>query len=347
MNIHFKQNDKLQLRKANAGLTIVELMIGMTISLVLMAGIIQIFAGSKQSYKMTEALTYLQENGRFSIELITKDLRRTGFWGANGQVMRDKVTQNILGTTPFVPVTAANYDKCPGTSWGIMLEQRIFAINDSAGSYAGAGCIPSTGDGAYLKGDVLTIRYANPQVTNAFEAGRYYIRSSTQSGRLFTGGSSASAANIPNDNTPIEARELVANSYYIGDTGSSSNCTSGGNIPALYRTVLDSNGSPETQKIFEGVEQLQVQLGWDIDGDRIADRYVNANQIPDETPWIWDGLFPFTNKVVAARVWVLVRQECADVTYTNGNTYKMGDQTFTPADNYRRQLYTSTIRFRN
>ena len=347
MNNHKRQNSNLQLRKSHSGLTLVELMIGITISLVLMSGIVQIFAGSKQSYKMSEALTYLQENGRFSIDLITKDLRRTGFWGANGQVMRDKVTPNILGTTTFIPVTSANYDKCPGSSWGIMLEQRIFAINDGAGSYASGGCIPSTGDGSYLQGDVLTIRYANPEVVNAFEASRYYIRSSTKSGRLFTGGSSAAAANTPNDNTPIEARELITNAYYIGDTGSSSNCNSGGNVPALYRTVLDSNGSPETQKIFEGVEQLQVQLGWDTDGDRVADRYVNANQIPDEVPWIWDGLFPFTNKIVSARVWVLVRQECPDPAYSNGKTYKMGDKTITPADNYRRQMYTSTIRFRN
>jgi type IV pilus assembly protein PilW len=70
------------------GLTLIELMVSITIGIVLMAGIMQIFASSKQSYKMQDTLTYLQESGRFSIDLISKDLRRAGYWGPNGQIMK-------------------------------------------------------------------------------------------------------------------------------------------------------------------------------------------------------------------------------------------------------------------
>lgn len=332
--------------RAQQGLTLIELMVGLTIGVVLLSGIVQIFGSSRQSYKMSEALTYLQEGGRFAIELITKDLRRTGFWGANGQVMLDTVNPNIQGTTGFIPVTSANYDKCSSadTSWARLIEQRVFAIDDSRGGYA--GCIPSTGAGGYIRGDVLAMRYANPTPATAFDANRLYVRSTIKSGWLFAGSAEGNASNtIPaTDNLPTETRQLIANAYYIGDSGNTCN---GDKIPALYRISLDASSRPEIQKIFEGVEQLQVQVGWDSDGDRIADRYDDADKVADEVPWTWDGLFPFTNKIVSARVWVLVRQECADPHYSNDKTYLMGDQKYIPADNFRRQLYTTTIRFRN
>ena len=332
------------------GLTLIELMISITIGTVLMAGIVSIFASSKQSYKLQDTLTYLQESGRFAIDLISKDLRRAGYWGANSQVMKTSTAPNIMGTTGFVRVTAGNYETCDATT-GLLLEERLFAINDTNSGY---GCIPSSGLDAYLQGDVITARYASPQMSTsadmAADGNRFFIRSSIKSGRLFTGSAEGTLANQITNEGPTESRAVVANTYYIGDSGKS---CGGVKIPALYRVVLDTDGTPIRQKLFEGVEQLQIRVGWDSDGDRIADKYEDADApaIADQNPWTWNGLFPFGSKIVSTRIWILVREQCPDPNYSySGDPYQMGDLTFTPTGsqlNFRRQLYSATVAMRN
>ena len=70
--------------------------------------------------------------------------------------------------------------------------------------------------------------------------------------------------------------------------------------------------------------------------------------------------------MIAARIWLLVRSECPETGYDNTNTYAMGNVNYSPGitdldgdgnidgdtdgdgnDDYRRQLYTSTVRLRN
>ncbi|MEN8762921.1 MAG: prepilin-type N-terminal cleavage/methylation domain-containing protein, partial [Thiogranum sp.] len=51
----------------SCGFSMVELMVAMTISLLLMAGVVQIFGSSKASYVMQEGTSRLQENARFTL----------------------------------------------------------------------------------------------------------------------------------------------------------------------------------------------------------------------------------------------------------------------------------------
>ena len=64
-----------------SGMTLVEIMIALGISVVLLAGVLQIFLSSKQSYRLLEANSRVQENGRFAINFITDDLRMAGYRG--------------------------------------------------------------------------------------------------------------------------------------------------------------------------------------------------------------------------------------------------------------------------
>jgi type IV pilus assembly protein PilW len=79
-------------RSFQFGLTLVELMVAMAISLLLLAGVIQIFLSSRQSYQMQDGLSRLQENGRFAIDVLTSNLRHAGFkrnaWSPDDQAFR-------------------------------------------------------------------------------------------------------------------------------------------------------------------------------------------------------------------------------------------------------------------
>ena len=62
------------------GMTLIEIMIALLIGAFLLGGVMQIFLGSKQTYRMQENLSRLQENGRFAMEFLSKDIRMTGYW---------------------------------------------------------------------------------------------------------------------------------------------------------------------------------------------------------------------------------------------------------------------------
>lgn len=61
------------------GFTLVELMIAMTIGLFLSAGVIALFLGTKQSYRSNGGMSLIQENGRFAIEYLGRNIREAGF----------------------------------------------------------------------------------------------------------------------------------------------------------------------------------------------------------------------------------------------------------------------------
>lgn len=61
------------------GLSIVELLVALVISLLLMTGVVQVFLASKQTYASNEAASRLQENGRFALEFIAQSARHAGY----------------------------------------------------------------------------------------------------------------------------------------------------------------------------------------------------------------------------------------------------------------------------
>jgi type IV pilus assembly protein PilW len=310
-------------RRDCRGVGIVELMVAMLISLILLAGVAQIYLGSKKSYLLQDSLGRLQENGRYALETLVQDLRRAGYLGGNADI--STIIGGSLGISPNA-TTCATGDM----TWGLRLNRRIYGLDDTNAGYA---CIP---DSAYTRGDVLVVRYAAPwlvgsTITPIFEAKRPYLRTALFEGRMFTGEDEADSTNVV-ARTPNRTGELIAHAYYVGPSNVQCDGTT---VPALYRETLDANGRPAAEEVILGLDNFQVQYGVDGDGDNSIERYYDADNVPN-----WDD-------VIAARVWLLMRAECPETAYTNNNTYTMGDQNYAVNDGYRRQLYSSTVRLRN
>lgn len=66
-------------RSAQRGATPVEILIGLALSLTLLAGLAQLVVGTRQTDRVETAIQQLQENGRFALELISRELRKTGY----------------------------------------------------------------------------------------------------------------------------------------------------------------------------------------------------------------------------------------------------------------------------
>ncbi len=80
------------------GFSLVELMVAMVLGLVLTGGVINIYISSKQTYRMQDNQSRLQENGRFALQYLTKDLRMAGYTGCNN--MDNIPITNIANPTP-------------------------------------------------------------------------------------------------------------------------------------------------------------------------------------------------------------------------------------------------------
>ena len=61
------------------GLSLIELMIAMTLSFIVAAAMISLFINSRQSYRVNENMSRLQENARFAVAFISRDLRMADY----------------------------------------------------------------------------------------------------------------------------------------------------------------------------------------------------------------------------------------------------------------------------
>lgn len=73
-------------RTRQQGLTLVELMIALGLGTVLIAGTIQIFLSGRESSRLQDGYSRLQENGRFALFFLQRDLRMAGFPRSNPDI---------------------------------------------------------------------------------------------------------------------------------------------------------------------------------------------------------------------------------------------------------------------
>jgi len=304
-------NKNVNYKHRQSGFSLIELLVAVTLGLFLMAALVEVLLSGNRSFTSANHLSRLQENGRIATGMIVTDLKRAGYMGGNSEI------DQILGSEG--PITPAISCPTADTTWGRMVTQRVTGLDDTNAGYA---CIPNS---SYLRGDILTVRLASPWiVTGALSANQIYLRTSMFEGKIFKGSDTADINNVVSD-TPQSVHDLLSYSYYVGDSGRT---CSGAAVPSLFRVRLGPTGQPLTDELLPGVEHFQVPYG-------VGGQYLDANNVTA------------FDLVVTARIWLLIRAECAETGFTDGRTYTLGDQVYTPADSFRRQLYSSVVMLRN
>lgn len=84
------------------GLSIIEVMVALALSLVITVGLTQIFTSSSQSFRVAEASARTQEVGRLALSVIGREIRNTSYWGCLGESgLSDGRLNSILNETGF------------------------------------------------------------------------------------------------------------------------------------------------------------------------------------------------------------------------------------------------------
>lgn len=109
-----------------------------------------------------------------------------------------------------------------------------------------------------------------------------------------------------------------------------------------YAYDTDGNGSVETAggEIIWAVPDGGTWFNLDTNNDGKID--TNDTAGGSNTGTVVD-----VSDIRAVKAWVLVRSSRTDSTYTNPDTYVVGDRRLTPGDHYRRRLGWTTIQLRN
>ncbi len=355
-----------QPRARQAGLSLIELMVSITISLIILTGVAYVFVNTSDARRELERTSRQLENGRFAVEVMQDDLRLAGFFG-------ELNVNSISATTvPAAAVPAAVPDPCSTTASDWHQALHVHVQGYTAGAGAPSGCLIA-GLNILAGTDILVVRRTR---TCAAGVSGCPAASGSSIPYLVVGmcaavattheivlGTAAPTLTKKNCSTAASKRQYYVNIYYIStDNGS------GVSVPTLKRLTFTPGTSASTgvpanftvDPLVEGIEQLHVEYGLDTDGDGAPDVYVtdpnNYSPPPAAAPDPCAAACQVSNwvDVVTTHVYLVSRALETTPGYTDAKTYPLGtvtgSVTYTPASSvagFRRHGYSALVRITN
>ena len=342
------------------GLSLVELLVAVTIGLLILATVIGVFFATNRNYRENDALTSLQDNARFAMDTLSRDLAMAGYWGgvrpvdAGRNVRVSAAAIAALGTGtpgdcgPTTP-TAGSWLLNPAPA----IEFRDHTASTTTGSFS--RCLGSLQPNT----DVVMIRRAAGQPARrltaaggfTLPAGRIYLKSNQSTGSLFRAGGgsldllnptdcsdpdSGVAITCPPVEIPVDFYAYTPHLYFIHNVSGSVT------VPTLCRYALrdDQAGAApamEEDCLAEGVENLQLEWGIAGTDGRTIQHYQN-NYSPDAR---------------TVRIHLLARARDAGATPTDAGrqfelaNYNSANDTGFAQSGVLRRAFTTTVQLKN
>lgn len=345
------------------GLSLVELMIAITLGLVLMTGMVQMFAGSRTTFVTQQSISRVQETGRLAMEFLSQDIRMAGFAGCASRATGSNVASFVNSTNylySFDAVKGVNAGSPATVPNGSGIDQTPLDGTDILGLSVVPNSVPdsivskeNSADKVFVTLTSTVADGCGEGVTkyNGFCPGDILVISDCQSVRIFqaTGFSvSGSELSIKHEDTgspgnkvenwtiadPAElfeegalVQKLSKITYFVAN----SNVTG---RPSLWQSV-----DGQDTELLEGVEDIALSYGVDTvaNNQAIADTYKSASAVTAANQW---------NSVLSVRINLLVSSSDDNVLEESKPiTFNGVDKDIT--DRRMRQIFVGTVGIRN
>lgn len=358
MTSHYKQTAHRM-----RGVGLVELMIGMTIGLFLILGVLEVFASTRASYRTQEALSRIQESGRFAVNFLSRDVRMAGYAGC---VRNAPVTNTLDQANPAY--TSLAYDFTVGIEGFDNVTTAVGGISPTPTSGTDMFVIRRAGDGTvklvspYNNSSQLFVQdngvtTSCPGNTTGYEGlctGDILMVTDCQKSRVFQ------ATNVTATGGAINAVHSNSNLVTPGNGISS---WGGASAPAteqfglgaeivkvvsrVYFVATGANGEPSlwmrengaaSQELVEGVENMQILYDLDTDVDGVLDQFGRTGaQVTTANNWAF---------VAGAKIELMIRSRENGVV-SAVQTFPYNGANFTAPDRRLRKVFTPYITLRN
>lgn len=320
-----------------AGFTLVEMMISLFIGGLILGGVMFTYIGMKVTTKDTMTIGELQESGRLAINIMQRDIEQVGFWGT---FYDDSFT--AINTTTLASPTG---DCSEGDNNGSF--PNLASSSNFKGLFAKVAvdsselsCINNPLAGT----DILQVKFLQGRQlqveagANQTQSDENYFIAEQESARFVRGVIDPATVNLNASIWPYSHH-----SYYISEQTYTVNNKSI-TVPALMRKRLVGD-SMTTETIMEGVENMRFVFGLDTTSDSRVDTY---RSIDDMSIAQWEN----QKGVLTVQVFLLIRALQPDPGISIKNqTYILGEdansRTLKFSDNFRRTVFTTTIRLNN
>ena len=336
--MHFKQQ---------AGFSLIEWMIAIVLGLFITAGVSSLFVAGQRTTDDTFQFGEMQEQGRFALELLSRDIRYAGFFGDfTGNLMR--ADAGLITPAQPSPSKQCLDDKSLPTFPTSTGEYRsIWAMRVSAtGTVNNMGCILDNDTNTDLRAGsmVLSIKRVKGQAVECSDAdsSRYYLAANSSIGEIIKGSSVSSgcaslAARVGN----MRLWEFQHHVYYLDRLENSDGTVT----PQLRQMELKVHGSGDgmyrdSGAMVQGIEDMNFMFGVDLSGDGEVNRFLPFSEV---TEGDWDQ-----QRIVALQLFLLVRsRKEGKAPYKNTAKYQMGDRTVIANDRFKRMLFNAIVPIRN
>ena len=312
------------------GFTLVELMVGMTLSLFIAAALGALFANMSRANAELDRSSRQIENGRYAIELLAEELKLAGFYGDVRQAGALYSRPEPCATT----VATLGWNASPITV--------PVPVEGRSGTGDVPACVTDHVDGTGL----LVVHRVSTATTPAATAagGPAFLQTSQCAMDPFmpplvlgTSPADFTLQNLACD-TVNPVRRYLSRIYYVAQC---SDCERD-EIPTLKRLELNGDLMQETA-LAEGIQEIQFEYGFDT----------NADGAPDEFTTGLDGVMGSPgndwSNVMAVRIWLLSRSSEPSRGYTDAKTYTLG--VYGPRgpypDSFKRRVYTTLVKLNN
>lgn len=297
------------------GMNLVEILIAMFLGVILIAGTIQVYFGSKQTYRMQDNLARLQENGRFAMDFISRDIRMADSWGC----LKEGLAKVSNAKKTLYAGYAVGVDGVEGATKDKPDELTLVGI------FGGKGIAVSSHTS--VAGNITVASNID------LKTGNVALVADCKQGDIFTAGSVAGAVVAQNMGGGQDVTKnygskafvypLKKSRYFIQKSNGDS---------ALYVSINDAT----SERLVEGVENMQILYGEDTkDKDNTANYFVPKDQVVN------------MNKVVSIRVNLLVATIDDNLAVAPIPYDFNGQSSITLPDRKLRRVFSSTVAIRN